>query len=160
MGLLIWCGNLFLETSKLKFRLPILCLDFYYVQFGALSSISWQIWLEMSEQSQYAKKKNQEDAILYKYKLKGKWKPLSCVWLFATTWTIACQASLSITNSWSLLNLMSIESVMQSNHFILCHPLLLLPSIFSIIKFIVIDWKNEWTCLRSASIKLQNMIWV
>ena len=55
---------------------------------------------------------------------------LSHVWLFAILWTAACQASLSITNSWSLLTLMSIESVMPSNHFILCHPLLLLPSIF------------------------------
>ena len=49
------------------------------------------------------------------------------VWLFATPWTIARQASLSITNSQSLLKLMSIESVMPSNHLILCHPLLLLP---------------------------------
>ena len=55
---------------------------------------------------------------------------LSCVWLFVTTWTAACQASLSITNSQSLLKLMSIESVMPSNHLILCHPLLILPSIF------------------------------
>ena len=55
---------------------------------------------------------------------------LSWVWLFVTPWTAACQASLSITNSWSLLKLMSIELVMPSNCLILCHPLLLLPSIF------------------------------
>ena len=55
---------------------------------------------------------------------------LSHVWLFVTPWTAAHQASLSITNSWSLLKLMSIESVMPSNHLILCHPLLLLLSIF------------------------------
>ena len=55
---------------------------------------------------------------------------LSCVRLFATPWTIAHQASRSITNSQSLLKLMSIELVMPSNHLILCHPLLLLPSIF------------------------------
>ena len=55
---------------------------------------------------------------------------LSRVWLFATPWTAACQASLSITNSQSLLKLMSIESVTPSNHLILCCPLLLLPSIF------------------------------
>ena len=54
----------------------------------------------------------------------------SHVRLFATSWTAAHQASLSITNSWSLLKLMSIESVMPSNHIILCHPLLLMPSIF------------------------------
>ena len=55
---------------------------------------------------------------------------LSRVRLFATPWTAARQASLSITNSRRLLKLMSVESVMPSNHLILCHPLLLLPSIF------------------------------
>ena len=55
---------------------------------------------------------------------------LSRVQLFATPWIAACQASLSITNSQSLLKLMSIELVMPSNHLILCHPLLLPPSIF------------------------------
>ena len=59
---------------------------------------------------------------------------LSHVQLFATPWTAACQASLSITNSWSLLKLISIDSVMPSNHLILCHPLLLLPSIFPTIR--------------------------
>ena len=59
---------------------------------------------------------------------------LSRVWLFATPWTTACQASLSITNSQSLLKLMSIESVMPSNHLILCRPLLFLPSIFPSIR--------------------------
>ena len=59
---------------------------------------------------------------------------LSHVWLLATPWTAACQASLSITISWSLLKLMSIESVMPSNHLLLCHPLLLLPSIFPSIR--------------------------
>ena len=55
---------------------------------------------------------------------------LSCVRLFATSWTAARQASLSITNSQSLFKLISIELVMPSNHLILCHPLPLLPSIF------------------------------
>ena len=59
---------------------------------------------------------------------------LSCVRLVATPWTAARQASLSITNSWSLLRLMSIESVMPSNHLILYHPFLLLPSIFPSIR--------------------------
>ena len=59
---------------------------------------------------------------------------LSRVWLFATPWTAARQASLSITNSRSLLKLMSIELVMPSNHLILCCPLLLLPSIFPSIR--------------------------
>ena len=59
---------------------------------------------------------------------------LSCVLLFVTPWTVACQASLSITNSWSLSKLMYIESVMPSNHLILCRPLLLPPSTFPSIR--------------------------
>ena len=59
---------------------------------------------------------------------------LSRVRLFATSWTATLQASLSIANSWSLLKLMSIESVMPTNHLILCCPLLLLLSIFPSIK--------------------------
>ena len=64
----------------------------------------------------------------------GSVQSLSHVQLFATPWTAAHQASLSITNSWSLLKLMSIESVMPSNHLILCRSLLLLPSIFPSIR--------------------------
>ena len=59
---------------------------------------------------------------------------LSCVQLFATPWTAACQASLSFTISWSLLKLMFIELMMPSNHLILCCPLLLLPSVFPSIR--------------------------
>ena len=59
---------------------------------------------------------------------------LSCVHFFPTPWRAAHQASLSITNSWSLLKLMSIESVMPSNHLILCQPFLLLPSILPSIR--------------------------
>ena len=59
---------------------------------------------------------------------------LSRVRLFATPWTVAYQASLSITNSWSLPKLMFIESVMPSNHLIFCHPILLSPSIFPSIR--------------------------
>ena len=59
---------------------------------------------------------------------------ISCVQLFATPWTVACQASLSFTISRSFLDLMSIESVMPSSHLILCFSLLLLPSIFSSIR--------------------------
>ena len=58
----------------------------------------------------------------------------SHVRLFVTPWTTECQASLSITNSWSLLKLMSIELVMSSNRLILCRPLLLLPSVFPSIR--------------------------
>ena len=59
---------------------------------------------------------------------------LSCVQLFATPWTAACQASLSFTISWSLLKFMSTESMMPSSHLILCRPLLLQPSIFPSIR--------------------------
>ena len=67
-----------------------------------------------------------------------------------TPWTAACRVSLSITNSWSLLKLMSIESVMPSNHRILCRPLLLLPSIFPTIRVfsnesaLCIRWPKCW----------------
>ena len=74
---------------------------------------------------------------------------LSCVILFATPWTAAHQASLSISNSRSLLKLMSIESVMPSNHLILCCPLLLPPSIFPSIRV----FSNESVhCINGQSI--------
>ena len=76
---------------------------------------------------------------------------LSCVWLFATPWTSACQPSLSITNFRSLPKLMSIESVMPSNHLILCRPLLLPPSVFPSIRVfsnesaLHIRWPKYWS---------------
>ena len=73
-------------------------------------------------------------SILFKITQFSSVQLLSHVWLFATPCTTARQASLSITNSRSLLKLMSIESVMPSNHPILCHPLLLPPSMFSSIR--------------------------
>ena len=82
---------------------------------------------------------------------------LSSVWLFATPQTAACQAFLSITNFWSLLKLMSIASVMPSNHLILCHPLLLLPSIFPSLRVfsnesvLHIRWPKYWSFSFSIS---------
>ena len=70
---------------------------------------------------------------------------LSHVQLFATLWTAACQASLSTTNSRSLLKLTSIESVMPPNHFVLCHPLLFLLSIFPSIR---VFFKESVLCIR------------
>ena len=70
---------------------------------------------------------------------------LSYVQLFVTPWTAACQASLSITSSQSLLKLMSIELVMPSNHFILCCPLLLLPSIFP----------SKWVFLNESILQIR-----
>ena len=87
---------------------------------------------------------------------------LSCVWLFATPWTTACQTSLFITNSQSLLKLMSIESVMPSNHLILYCPLLLLPSIFPSIRVfsnesvLCIRWPMYWS-FSSASVLPMNI---
>ena len=76
---------------------------------------------------------------------------LSRVQLFATPWNEARQASLSVPNSWNLLKLMSIESVMPSHHLILCHPLLLLPSIFPSTKVfsnesaLLMRWPKYWS---------------
>ena len=84
-------------------------------------------------------------------------QPLSRVQVFAAPWTAACQVSLSITNSQSLLKLLSIESVMPSNHLILCHPLLLLPSIFPSIRVfsnksvLCIRWPKYWSFSLSIS---------
>ena len=78
-------------------------------------------------------------------------QPLSCVRLFVTPWTTACLVSLSFTISWSLLTFMSIESVMLSNHLILCCPLLLLPSIFPSFRVfsneltLHIRWPKYWS---------------
>ena len=82
---------------------------------------------------------------------------LSHVWLFVTPWTIACQASLSITNSWSLLKLLSIELVLPSKHLICCHSLLLLPSILPSIRIfsnesaLRIRWPKYWSFSFSIS---------
>ena len=82
---------------------------------------------------------------------------VSRVQLFATPWTVACQASLSFTNSWSLPKLMCIELVMPSNHLILCHPLLLLHSIFPSVKVfsnesvLHIRWPEYWSFSFSIS---------
>ena len=81
----------------------------------------------------------------------------SHVWLFATPWTAACQASLSVTNFQSFLKLMSIKLVMPSLNLILCHPLLLLPSIFPSIKVfsnesvLHIRWPKYWNFSISIS---------
>ena len=79
-----------------------------------------------------------------------------------TPWTAACQTSLSITNTWSLLKLMSIELVMPSYHLILCHPLLLLPSIFFRIRvfpnelILLIRWTMYWSFSFSISPSNEN----
>ena len=82
---------------------------------------------------------------------------LRYVWLFATPWNVACQGPLSSIVSWNLLKFLSIELVMLSNHLILCHPLLLLPSIFPSIRIfsdelaLRIRWPQYWSFSFSIS---------
>ena len=89
---------------------------------------------------------------------------LSCVRLFMTPWTAARQASLSFTFSWSLLKLMSIESMMPSNHLILCRPFLLFPSVFprirvfSIESAVCIRWPKFWNFSFSPSNEYSGLI--
>ena len=110
--------------------------------FLVLETVSlWKVLWESAE--------NQHHLHWYKRNIQGRAPSgsvqFSRVWLLATPWTAARQTSLSITNSQSLLKLMSIESVMPSNHLILCRPLLLLPSIFPSIRV----FSNEWgLCIR------------
>ena len=89
---------------------------------------------------------------------------LSCVQLFVTPWTAACQASLSFPISWRLLKLMSITSVISSCHLILCCPLLLLPSIFPNIRVFCneltlhIRWPKNWSFSISSSNEYSGLI--
>ena len=85
-------------------------------------------------QTSNKKENNKQNTDPGEIKIFSSIQSLSHVRLFVTLWTTACQASLSITNSRSLLKLTPIESVMPSNHLILCHPVLLLPSIFPSIR--------------------------
>ena len=89
---------------------------------------------------------------------------LSHVWFFVTPWTAACQVSLFFTISWSLLKLVSIESMMPSNHLLLCCPLFLLPSIFPRIRVFSnesvfhIRWPKYWSFSISLSDEYSGMI--
>ena len=101
---------------------------------------------------------------LYANNIAAVVKSLSHVWLSETRWTVANQASPSFTISWSLLKLMSIEWVMPSNHLILCHPLLLLPSIFPSIRVfsnesaLHIRWPKYWNFSISSSSEYLGLI--
>ena len=94
----------------------------------SLKSLSYAAWCPMSEKSLF------HIFCPFLVALFSSVQSLSRVRLFATPWTATRQPSLSIMNSWSLLKLMSMESVTPSNHLILCHPLLLLPLIFPSIR--------------------------
>ena len=117
-----------------------------------------QWFLNLAESSRKRLKKSQSPGTIKYLGIElSSVQSLSHVRLFATPWTAACQASLSITNSWSLLKFVSIESVMPSNHLILCCPLLLLPSIFSSIRVfsnesvLHIRWPKYWSFSFSIS---------
>ena len=115
----------------------------------------WSFWSSEGDKST-PNVSTESSSSVYTHQLSSV-QSLSHVQLFVTTWTAALQASLSITNSWSLLKLMSIESVMPSNHFILCHPLLLLPSILPSIRVfsnestLCIRWPEYWSFSFSIS---------
>ena len=103
--------------------------------------------------------------VLYICILFSSVQSFSRVWLPATPWTAALQASLSITNSWSLLKLMSLESLMPSNRLIICHPLLLLPSILPSIRVFAnelvlhIRWPKYWSFSFSISPSMNIQDW-
>ena len=90
---------------------------------------------------------------------------LSCLWLFVTPWTSAAQASLSSTVSWSLLKLMSIESMMPSNDLILCPLLLFLPSIFTRIRVFSSEltlhtkWPKYWSSVSPSVLSVNIQGW-
>ena len=130
--------------------------------FWTMTLISLGIW-------NWNYTKNNETHILigwrYKRNSHQSVQSLSCVRLFVTPWTAARQASLSITNSRSLPKLMSIESVMPSNHLIFCHPLILPPSIFPSIRVfsnesvLGIRWPQYWSFSFNISPSMNIQDW-
>ena len=94
---------------------------------------------------------------VHRWKKSSSVQSLSPFRLFATPWTAACQASLSITSLQSLLKVMSIESVMPSNHLILCHPVLFLPSIFPSIRVFSNEsvFRIRWSKYSSFSLSIR-----
>ena len=91
-------------------------------------------WGKFIKSSSHTINKNQNQTYFWRFSFFTSVRFSCSVWLFVIPWTAASQAPLSITKTWSLLKLMSVESVMPSNHLILCRPLLLLPSVFSSVR--------------------------
>ena len=117
------CGHVKRKQESVRSYLHLPIWD----NWSIMNEYSWKWTITMNS------KKQSTGAYLF-LQCFSSVQSLSTIWLFASPWTAARQASLSITNSQSLLKLMSIESVMLSSHLILCRPLLLLPSIFPSIK--------------------------
>ena len=120
----------------------------FFLGWWKCSEIRWRWWVHSSANIL-------KPPIIHIKSVNFVVKSLSCIPLFVTPWTAARQASLPI--SWSLLKLMSIESVIPSNHVILCHPFLLLPSIFPSIRIfsnesvLPISWPKYWSFSFSIS---------
>ena len=135
-----------------------------------LRSLSKEIILHFHKENStlYNKASTWDSLNVYQLGTGSKWcsvqyGSVSHVWLFVTPWTAAHQASLSITNSQSLLRLMSIESVMPSNHLILCCPLLLPPSIFPSIKQGLFKWissSHQVTKVLEFQLQHQSFQWI
>ena len=131
------------------FSIFVLSQEIYIYLIDNVHLIKWGCWLEYN-------------FIKREFHIS---QSLSCIWLFATLWTAVCKASLSITNSWSLLKLMSIESVMPSNHLIFCRPLLLPPSVFPSIRVfsnesvLHIRWPKYWSFSFSISLPMNIQDW-
>ena len=141
-------SHIFLSTSQ-----PFLAVYIYFFNLRKMIILSMPsvVWVSL------ILKFNILSFILYSEFQFSSVQSLSHVRLFATPWTVARQACLSITNSWSLPRLMSIEFVMPSNHLVLHHPLLLLPSIFPNIRVfsnesaLRIRWPKYWSFSLNSS---------
>ena len=114
---------------------------FWYIEGSTLTASSFRIWNSSGEYFSSV-------------------QLLSCVQLFATPWTAARQTSLSITNSQSLLKLVSIESVMPSNHLILCCPLLLPPSMFLSLRVFPCKSLHQVTKVLEFQLQHQPFQWI
>ena len=146
--MMLWMKHSLDSLSPLKMVL-------YFLASSPLSYIGWDT--RLSSSTLWASGPSAVKSPIWLSWRRPIVQSLSHVWLFVTPWTAACQASLSITNSQSLLQLMSMESVMPSNHLILCRPLLLLlailPSIrvFSKESVLCIKWPKYWSFSFSIS---------
>ena len=146
-------GNLWGRKGFRRYHCPRVHLEpqMQNQRMGQRWRMEMQLWELFTWRTQAKMQWNSKDETI------SSVQPLSRVWLFATPWTATRQASLSITNSWSLLKLMSIELVMPSNHLILCRSLLLLLSIllsirvFSNESVFRIRWPKYWSYSFSSS---------
>ena len=146
-------GNLWGRKGFRRYHCPRVHLEpqMQNQRMGQRWRMEMQLWELFTWRTQAKMQWNSKDETI------SSVQPLSRVWLFATPWTATRQASLSITNSWSLLKLMSIELVMPSNHLILCRSLLLLLSILLSIRVLSnesvfrIRWPKYWSYSFSIS---------